>query len=157
MVITDIIFVSVAVLMIFSGWRSGFVRALGGVVALIGSIAAAVYTMNWLSVHFDYSFAANPWVAIVTFPILSAVAHWIAMRLVHVLDLARKVIAIVPFVNSINALLGAAFGALQAVLFLLCFTYIVVVFLPTSDVRNEILSSISVSKAIDIETQIGLL
>jgi hypothetical protein len=77
--------------------------------------------------------------------------------LVELLDLARRVIAIIPFVNTVNSILGALFGALQSMVVILCIAYITVLLLPVGEVRNTILSSVLVGRAVDFETAAGVL
>ena len=111
---TDIILLLFTAVMLFAGWKSGFVRSLGSLLALAASVVAAFYTMNWIRDSFGYSFTANPWFTIITFVSLVVVAHWLAMYIVEALDLARKVISIIPFVNFVNSILGALLGDLEA-------------------------------------------
>ena len=154
---TDIILLLFTAVMLFAGWKSGFVRSLGSLLALAASVVAAFYTMNWIRDSFGYSFTANPWFTIITFVSLVVVAHWLAMYIVEALDLARKVISIIPFVNFVNSILGALLGILQSAVVVLCVAYIAVTLLPSGNFRNNVLSSEIVGRAVDMETNAGIL
>ncbi|MEK9155405.1 MAG: CvpA family protein [Patescibacteria group bacterium] len=155
--ITDIVLLLFTAVMLFAGWKSGFVRSLGSLFALAASVVAAFYAMNWIRDSFGYSFTANPWFTIITFVSLVIVAHWLAMYNVEALDLARKVISIIPFVNFVNSILGAVLGVLQSAVVILCIAYIAVTLLPSGNFRNNILSSTIVGRAVDMETNAGIL
>ena len=49
MSIVDILILVFAVIMALAGWRSGFVRSAGSLVALIASVSASFYAMGWLN------------------------------------------------------------------------------------------------------------
>lgn len=153
----DIGLVVFAALLMLSGWRSGFVRAAGSLLAFFVSIGASFYGMNWLHETYDVSFSSHPWLTIGMFFFLVVLANRLAKLVVEALDLIRKVIAIIPFVNTVNSLLGAALGLCQAGVGVLVFAYLVVSFVPVSDFRTLAVSSRIIDRAITFETSIGLL
>lgn len=156
MSIVDFVIIAGTLLFVAGGWRSGFVRSLGSVVALGASVVAAYYAMMWLNDTFGAVVTMNPWFTIVTFISLALAAHWLAMYVVSMLDLARKVIAIIPFVNLINRFLGAVLGLAQSAVLVLFAAYIAVVLLPMGDIRSAMLSSHAIGQAVNIETALGL-
>lgn len=155
--IVDIVLIIFAVIMAFAGWRSGLVRSLGSLLALIASVVASYYTMNWINDTFGISLTSNPWLAIISFLVIVLIFSKIAGYIVDVLDLVRKIVAIIPFVNFINSTLGAIFGILQSAIVIIVLAYITVMMIPASDVRTALLSSLIINRAVDIETSAGLL
>ncbi len=155
--IVDILIIIFVIVMAFAGWRSGFVRSFGSLVALVASVVASFYAMNWLDEAYGLSFAEHPWITIVAFLILTLIVSRLAQYIVDALDLVRKIIAIIPFVNFINNLLGAAFGVAQSAVAILVLAYVAVTLVPIGDVRISLLSSSVVSRAVDIESNAGLL
>ena len=143
--------------MAFAGWRSGLVRSLGSLVALIASAVASYYTMNWIHDTFGLSLTSNPWLAIISFLIISLIFTKIAGYLVDVLDLVRKIVAIIPLVNFINSTLGAIFGLLQSAIVIVVLAYISVTMIPNGDVRTALLTSSIINRAVDAETTAGIL
>lgn len=155
--IVDIVLIIFAIIMAFAGWRSGLVRSLGSLLALIASVVASYYTMNWINDTFGISLTGNPWLAIISFLIIVLIFSKIAGYIVDVLDLVRKIVAIIPFVNFINSTLGAIFGLLQSAIVIIVLAYITVMMIPASDIRTSLLSSSIINRAVDIETSAGLL
>lgn len=153
----DIALIIFAIIMAFAGWRSGLVRSLGSLFALIASVVASYYTMNWIHDTFGVSLTSNPWLAIISFLIIVLIFSKIAGYIVDVLDLVRKIVAIIPFVNFINSTLGAVFGLLQSAIAIIVLAYIAVMMIPASDIRTSLLSSLIISRAVDAETSAGLL
>ncbi len=157
MSIVDILLVVFAFLMAFAGWRSGFVRSAGSLLALIASIAVSFYAMQWLHDSYGLTFSDHPWVTIVVFCIVALIASRVAGYIVDALDLVRKVVAIIPFVNLVNSILGAVFGLAQTVVAILVLAYIAVTLIPVGDLRTSILSSVAIGRAVDFESSAGLL
>ena len=155
--LVDIALVIFAIIMAFAGWRSGLVRSLGSLLALIASAIASYYTMNWIHDTFGISLTSNPWLAIISFLVITLIFSKIAGYIVDVLDLVRKIIAILPFVNFINSTLGAIFGLLQSAIVIIVLAYITVLMIPAGDVRTALLSSSIINRAVDLETSAGLL
>lgn len=157
MTIVDGILIAFTVIMALAGWRSGFVRSAGSLVALIASIAVAFYGMNWLRETYGLSLVDHPWFTIVGFLLLTLIVSRIAQYLVNALDLVRKIVAILPFVNLFNSILGAAFGVAQAAVAIAIFAYTAVTFVPVGELRTTLLLSQIMNRAIDIESTAGIL
>lgn len=155
--LVDIILIIFAVIMAFAGWRSGLVRSLGSLLALIASAIASYYTMNWIHDTFGISLTSNPWLAIISFLVIVLIFSKIAGYIVDVLDLVRKIVAIIPFVDFVNSILGAIFGLLQSAIVIIVLAYIAVMMIPASDIRTSLLSSSIIGRAVDAETSVGIL
>lgn len=155
--IVDILIIVFVIVMALAGWRSGFVRSFGSLLALVASVVVAFWAMDWLRDSFGLTFAEHPWITIGAFLVLSLIASRLAQYIVDALDLVRKIVAIIPFVNFINNVLGALFGILQSAIAILVLAYVAVTLVPVGDVRTSLLSSIIVGRAVDIESNAGLL
>ncbi len=155
--IVDIILIAIAVVFAAYGWRSGFVRAAGSLVAFVLCIVGSFYVMGWVHDTFGISFATQPWLTIVGFLVVLVVTNKIAGYLVDTLDLIRKAVAILPFVNLVNSTLGAVFGLLQVGSLIVVFSYLVVTIAPPGAFRDAAVASTIVSRTIDVETNAGIL
>lgn len=157
MSIVDICLIIFAIIMALAGWRSGFVRSAGSLVALVTSVVASFYAMGWLHDTYGLSLTNYPWATISAFIIISIIANRLACYVVDILDLVRKIIAIIPFVNLLNSILGALFGLAQSVIAIAVLAYVAVSLIPIGDLRTSLLSSSAVSYAVDIESNMGIL
>ncbi len=157
MTLVDTLILVLAIIMFLAGWRSGFVRSAGSLVALAVSIGVSFYGMTWLHDTFGFSYTANPWSTVSAFLVLSLVANRLAHYFVDILDLVRKVIAIIPFVNTINSLLGALLGLAQTAVLVLVLAYVGVRLVPAGDIRTKILESQAVGQAVNVESGAGIL
>ncbi|MFA6018272.1 MAG: CvpA family protein [Patescibacteria group bacterium] len=155
--IVDILLVIFILAFVTAGWKSGFVRAAGSFVAFILSVIAASYAMGWLHDSYGVSFTTHPWLTIVGFLVLVIIANKLTSLLVEALDLLRKAIAILPFVNLLNSFLGGIFGLLQAGIAVCVFAYIAITLFPSGNIRTSIASSLIVERIITIETGAGIL
>lgn len=117
--IFDVILIVLLAGFVFSGLFFGLIQTLGG---LIGVIAGA-----YLAGHYFLSLAAwisgvtgiyNNIVKVVTFLLLFILINRIIGLLFYLLDKAFHLIAIIPFLKSINKLAGAIFGLLEGSLVL---------------------------------------
>ncbi len=153
----DLVLIVIALLFAAYGWKSGFVRSAGSLAAFVFSIVGSFYVMNWAHDAFGISFTAYPWLAVVGFLVVLGLTNTLAGYLVDMLDLVRKIIAIVPFVNFINSFLGAIFGLLQVGSLILVYAYLVVTIVPAGALRDASVTSNIVSRAIDVETGFGIL
>lgn len=155
--LVDIILIVITLLFAANGWKSGFVRSAGSLAAFVLSIVGSFYVMGWAHDTFGISLATHPWLTIVAFLIVLGITTRLASYIVDVLDLVRKAIAILPFVNFVNSILGAVLGLLQAATLVLVFAYLVVMIAPSGAFREATVTSEIVSRAIDAETSLGIL
>ncbi len=155
--LVDLIIIGIALLFAAYGWKSGFVRSAGSLAAFVLSILGSFYALGWIHDAFDVSFTAYPWLTVVAFLVVLGLANRLAGYVVDTLDLIRKVIAIVPFVNLVNSFLGSIFGLLQVASLILVFAYLVVTIAPAGAFREASVTSNIVSRAVDIETSFGIL
>lgn len=157
MPVVDIVIIILAILFALHGWRSGFVRSAGSLVAFVASIVGSLYLMGVAHDTFGISFTEHPWLTMIAFLLVLTIANQLAGYLVDTLDMIRKVIAIVPLVNFVNSSLGAIFGLLQVSMLVLVFAYFSVTLVPVGDFRNAVVTSEIISRAITLETNAGLL
>lgn len=117
MVIFDIILIIILAGFVFYGFFFGFIRVLGmlaGVVA--GTWVAAHYYNNLFSLVSTW-WPGNPQIGkavcfVICFSLVTHIIGW----LFALFDQAFKVAAIIPFLKTINRLLGAVFGLVEGVL-----------------------------------------
>lgn len=153
----DLVFAVLAVGLIASGWHYGLIRTLGSLVGLVASLAAALYGSVWIQDAFGFSFFEHPVTGIVLFLVLAMIVSHLAGWIVTMLDLARRVVSIIPFVGLVNSLAGALVGAIEAAVALGVFAFVAVEYLPDTALKTAALASRSVTSALDVLYRVGLL
>ncbi len=153
----DVIIIVLAFGLLASGWHHGFVRTLGSLIGLVASIVVAIYGATWIETTFGFSFLSHPLSGIVLFLTLALIVSQIVGWLINLLDLVRRLLSIIPFVGLLNSLGGAVVGLAQAAAMIVAMAFIAVEFLPESTLRSAVLESQSVSTAVDVLYQVGLL
>lgn len=156
-IIVDVILVVISILLIYGGYRQGFIRAAGSLLGLVISIAIGIWGVTWLEHVTGFELTRNPVVFIFTFLVLSIIVSQILRLIVSALDLVRKLLSIIPFVGLINSVLGAVLGVVQALVFVALVAYVAWTFLPAGKVRATMLASQLVHTAVGAEHAAGLL
>ncbi len=156
-IFVDVILVVISILLIYGGYRQGFIRAAGSLLGLVISIAIGIWGVTWLENVTGFELTRNPVVFIFTFLILSILVSQLLRLLVSALDLVRKLLSIIPFVGLINSLLGTLLGLVQAVLFIGLVAYVTQTYLPVGTIRYSLLNSQLVAAGVRFESAIGLL
>jgi len=128
MPIFDIILAIILAGFIFFGLFFGFIHTLG---SLIGAFAGAFIASrlfqplgDWLSGIFGYP----NWMKIIAFIFIFFLVDRLVGLIFHLADKVFKFISIVPFLKSINRLLGAVLGFFEGILFVGLTMYVVVRF-----------------------------
>lgn len=101
------------------GFGNGFIRALGGIIGII--LAAAVASHYYLFVVSLVGRIFGPYQGLANisaFALIFLIVGRLFGILVHLFEMAFDVLAIVPFLKSINRVLGALFGLVLGALFL---------------------------------------
>jgi uncharacterized membrane protein required for colicin V production len=156
-IFVDVILVVISILLIYGGYRQGFIRAAGSLLGLVISIAIGIWGVTWLENVTGFELTRNPVVFIFTFLILSILVSQLLRLIVSALDLVRKLLSIIPFVGLINSLLGTLLGLVQAVLFIGLVAYVAQTYLPVGTIRYSLLNSQLVAAGVRFESAIGLL
>ena len=153
----DIIIAVVALGLVATGWQHGFIRTLGSLVGLVVSLAVALYGSIWIQDTFGFNFFERPITGLVLFLVLAMIASHLAGWIVGVLDLARRVVSIIPFVGLVNSIGGALVGGVEAAATLGVFAFVAVEYLPDSALKTAALASRGVGAALDVLYRFGLL
>lgn len=155
--IVDVVLVVISILLIYGGYRQGFIKAAGSLIGLVVSIAIGIWGVTWLERATGFELTRNPMIFIFTFLILSVLVSQILRLIVNALDLVRRLLSIIPFVGLINSLLGTLLGVIQAVVFVALVAYVSVRFIPSSQFRSAMLNAQLIKIATQAERSVGLI
>lgn len=155
--IVDVCLAVVSLLLIYGGYRQGFIRAAGSLIGLVISIALGIWGVTWLEQLTGFELTRNPVIFVGTFLLLSVLISQILRLLVSALDLVRKLLSIIPFVGLINSLLGTVLGVVQAAVFIGLVAYVSFTYFPAGNVRQAFLQAQLVRFAVQFEQTAGLL
>jgi hypothetical protein len=155
--IIDVIFIVISVLLLWNGYRHGFIRAAGSLLGLVVSIGIGIWGVTWLEDITGFNLTSNPVTFIFVFLTLSVIVSQIIRLIVGALDLVRRLISIIPFVGLINSFLGLVLGLVQAALLIGAVAYVTVTYLPNGEVRTTLLGSQLVDYAVMAEEAVGVL
>lgn len=155
--VVDIGLAVVSILLVYGGYRQGFIRAAGSLLSLVISIALGIWGVTWLEDLTGLELTRNPVIFVVCFLILTILVSQILRLVVGALDLVRRLLSIIPFVGLINSLLGVVLGLIQAVIFIGFVAYISFNYFPRGELRSTFLEAQLVHQAVRIEKAVGLL
>jgi membrane protein required for colicin V production len=153
----DVGLLVITILLLFGGFKSGFIKTAGNLLGLVLSLGLSLYGLTWLEDLLGYKITEHAAVFIVCFLLLSAILHQLLRWLVSALDLMRRMLSIIPFVGLLNSLLGLLLGASQAALLVGGLAYITVKYLPAGAVQATLLSTQSLGFAVSSLKQLGIL
>lgn len=115
----DLILLAVLGAFVLYGLWSGLIRALGALVGIVAGVFIAGRLFGPLSVTFAWLFAGNENIAkVVIFFVLFVLTNRLVGFGFHLLDRTFRIIAIIPFLKTINRLAGAIFGFLEGAIVL---------------------------------------
>ncbi|MFZ2682125.1 MAG: CvpA family protein [Patescibacteria group bacterium] len=155
--IIDIVLAVIAVVLIWNGYRQGFIRAAGNLLGLVISIAVGIWGVTWLEHLTGFNLTGNPVTFVAVFLVLTIIVSQLLRLVVSGLDLMRRALSIIPFVGLINSLLGTVLGCVQAAVFIALVAYVSFQFLPVGEVKQTVLGSYVVGQAITLEKTFGIL
>lgn len=156
-IIVDACLAVVSILLIYGGYRQGFIRAAGSLLGLVVSIAVGIWGVTWLENITGIELTRNPIVFVFTFLVLSILVSQLLRLVISALDLVRKLLSIIPFVGLLNSLLGTVLGVVQALVFVGLVAYVSFNYFPAGQLRKTFLEARSVSMAVRVEKTAGLL
>lgn len=137
----DIIFALIATALIITGWRRGFVRMAGGLVSLVLSIAAGIWGVTWIEDVLGIPLSGTFIGLIFAFLTIAVIVSALINLVITLLDLARRLITMIPGLGLLHRLAGAAVGGVEAVVFALGVSYLAIYVLGASDIRTLLLSA----------------
>ena len=152
MSIFDIVLIIILAACALRGFSSGLIKAVG---SFVGLIAGA-----WLASHFYLNLAAatQKWYGgydnigkVVSFIIVFVVSTWAIHILFVILDKTYNLLAIIPFMKSINRLAGAVLMLFVGALILGLLLYVVARYVPADTTAGKwILNSVIAPWLLDL-------
>jgi uncharacterized membrane protein required for colicin V production len=156
-IFVDIAFAVLLVILCLQGWRQGFVRMGGSLVALAVSVVIATWGVAWLESVTGWHFSGNPVVFVIVFLLMTLILTKLTGLLITVLDLVRKILSVIPGVGMLNSILGLVVGAIEAGMVALAIAFATVNFFPQSEIRNALVQSYTISNAINALVKMNVL
>lgn len=137
--IADLILLAIAAFFILSGLYQGFIRTAGSLVGMVGGVVIASIGIDWLSeiIHLD----SHPGWTITLFVVILLICAHIIGWIFVLIDRAYKILSIIPFLTSINKLLGGVLGLIEAVAVIAAIGYAATTYLSEGSVQTAILGS----------------
>ncbi|PIX61870.1 hypothetical protein CO057_02510 [Candidatus Uhrbacteria bacterium CG_4_9_14_0_2_um_filter_41_50] len=122
--LADIFLIAIVLFFILVGLHQGFIRSLGSLVGMIGGIAAGSFGLAWFSQNVS-DLSESPVWTITIFIIIMLICSQLIGLAFELLDRIFKILSIIPFLKSINKLLGGILGLIEAVIILSSVLYFV--------------------------------
>lgn len=125
--LVDIIALAILAIGLIRGWRAGLIVMVGNIASLVIGLVVSTYIFYWLSATSLFSgFAAShPYLSIIGYLVILGVVTKLLRLVVTLINQIWKIIALLPFLSSINRLLGAIIGFLESVVVLVIVTYLI--------------------------------
>jgi uncharacterized membrane protein required for colicin V production len=129
--LVDIIALAILAIGVIRGWRAGLIVMAGNIASLIVGLVASTYIFYWLSATSLFSGVAtnHPYLSIIGYLIILGIVTKLLRLLVALINQVWKVIAILPFLGSINRLFGSVIGLAESAVVLVILTYLIQNFL----------------------------
>lgn len=137
--LVDLLLIALVALFVISGLYYGFIHTFGNLVGMILGILVGGYALLWLDQEFQLF--SSPIFAIVVYLLLILLISRLVGWLVELLDRLYKIVSIIPYLTSINRLLGGIFGFVEGMMMVAAVIYFTTTFMPKSDVTAQILVS----------------
>ena len=137
--IADILLFALGAGFILTGLYQGFIRTLGSLVGLVGGMALGAYGIIWLSQFVDLT--DHPVWKVLIFILIVIISGQLIGWVFELADRAWKILSIIPFLTSINKLLGGLLGLVEALLILAAIGYYTRTYAPEGSVSEAILTS----------------
>ena len=127
MLLTNIIVVLLLIGFVGAGMKDGFIQTLGRLVgAVIGFIAARLWFVSVSAIIAP--FMPSGWARLVAFIVIFIVITRLVGFAFKLVDGMYKILSFLPFLKSINSLLGALLGLLEGFILLGGAIYLIVTF-----------------------------
>jgi uncharacterized membrane protein required for colicin V production len=147
----DVAVLFVVLVLTVKGFARGFVREIGGMVAILAGCLAALYYNGVLDDWLEF-FRLNAWTAHAVGMVLCAVVVYIAFAIAF--GILRR-IAKLPGIGTLNALAGAVVGFAKGVAALWIVLFVALLFPLTTEARGDMKRSHFVPLLVSEERSAG--
>jgi uncharacterized membrane protein required for colicin V production len=113
--LVDIILAAIVILFIIGGLVYGFIKTLGNLIGTVVGIWLASFVVAWMNESFSLGFFTIATIFIVVTMLVSYIVGWVF----DFFDGMYRILSIIPFLKSINKLLGGALGFVEGVIFVI--------------------------------------
>ncbi len=139
MEVIDIILIALLVLFTLAGFYFGFVHTAGSLIGLVIGIYSASYFTGLVSTEFII--LSGPKTKVIVFIVTMFIVTRVISWLVDLLDETLNILSIIPFLKTINKLLGGVFGFIEGGVLLVAIAFVSEIVLTEGVLRESILSS----------------
>lgn len=135
----DIVLVTLVALFVISGLYYGFIHTVGNLIGMFAGILVGGYAIAWLD---DWiQILSQPIGAIIVFVLTILLVSRIIGWLIDLIDEVYKILTIIPFLSSINKLLGGLVGFVEGMLTVAALIYFTTSYLPNSAITAQVLTA----------------
>jgi len=111
----------------FSGYRSGFIRTVGGILGLLIGVFLAARYYGVLAATWQWLFFGSETLAkVALFILIFIISSRLVKLFMYVLDRFYTLLRFIPFTNFINKIAGGVLGTLEGCLIVGLILYIIV-------------------------------
>ena len=135
----DIVLLAIAFLTTLGGLYYGFIKSLGNVVGLIVGIWLGNVIVGWLAESLGW--LARPFWLVIAFLIAMMLASYIVGWIFGFFDGMYKILTIIPFLKSINKLLGGLFGLIEGIFLIVALQVFAGIYVPETQIGAQLLDS----------------
>lgn len=129
----DVILIIIFFGFVFGGFALGLIRAVGAIVGLgLGTWAAGHYFMPFAERLTPFLGGNTSIANIIAFLIIFTIVNRLVVLIFHLIDKAFHIIAIIPFLKSLNRIGGVILGAAEGILTIGILIYVIAKFAPGS-------------------------
>ena len=137
--IIDVILIIIIAYFVFTGFFYGFIRTIGSLIGLFIGLFVASQAIVWLNSQFGIF--SKPLLTVFLFILIVMLIGWIVGWIVQLIEGFRKILTIIPFLGTINKLLGGILGFIEGILVIASIAYFASFYLPEGSIKNLILES----------------
>lgn len=139
----DLVLIVVLAVFVLWGLRLGFIRVVGGVVSLVVAVLVAEQFGDTLTAYIEPWFGSFAWLASgVSFFVIFVFVSRAFTYIVELADKTFNMVAIIPFLSTINRLLGAVISFVFGVVVISLLIFVVVHYTPWEDAQRQIKDSL---------------
>lgn len=150
MLVIDYILLGIVGLFVWIGFWAGFIKSLGRVLGLFIGIAIAAHYYDLLAGAWQWVFFDNEAITkVVLFVLIFFVVSRVVGIVFWLVDKLFNVARLLPFLTTLNRLLGAALGLIEGVLIVGVVLLLLSKFAPSDTLKENINDSIVAQSLID--------
>lgn len=142
--LADIFLLAIGLFFILAGLHRGFIKSLGNLIGMVVGIVAGAFGIAWFSEN-AVDLSDRPVWTIIIFIIVMLISSQLIGLAFDLIDKVFKILSIIPFLKSINKLLGGILGLLEAIIILTAVSYFIQNYISDEGIISAVNSSFVMS------------